>query len=208
MRSTGAVAVQTGAVLDEGWAWEVAGWFGAARSEPGDPVVSAAYRALAHQSDRLFGLLTECGPVGHVRVGFTRCRVPYAHDEEMIAAVRATAVLEVTTAAVDRGRPHPLLGTESGGPYDRFRAVHDLVGHVVPGHGFDRHGEFAAWLAQDRYYHGLGRAALGTELHGEHSVCWTTGSFSEHKATLLPRPFMARARAGVRHAAKPVAGCA
>ena len=48
------------------------------------------------------------------------------------------------------------------------------------------------WLAQDRCYRGLGRAALGTELHAEHSVCWTSGSFCEHKATLLPRPFMAR----------------
>ncbi len=200
------VAAPAGAVLDEGWSWEVAGWFTAARSEPGDPLVTAAYQALEHQSDRLFRLLTQCGSAGHVRVAFTRCRAPYAHDQEMVAAVRTTATLEVTTAAVDRSRPHPLLGTESGGPYDRFRAVHDLVGHVVPGHGFDRHGEFAAWLAQDRYYRGLGRAALGTELHAEHSVCWTSGSFCEHKATLLPRPFMARARAGIRHAASPLSG--
>ncbi|MFZ0250121.1 MAG: hypothetical protein WAL61_09255 [Acidimicrobiales bacterium] len=115
----------------------------------------------------------------------------------MIAAVRSTGVLEVTTSAADPGRPHPILGSGCGGAYDRFRAVHDLLGHVQTRRGFDRQGEFAAWLAQDRFYRGPARAALATELHAEHSVCWTTGSFSEHKATLLPTHLTARARAGL-----------
>jgi hypothetical protein len=138
--------------------------------------------------------LTKTGVAGRVRIVFTRCRAPYDHDKELIEAVRATAVLEVTH---DRARPHPVLGSEPGGTYDRFRAVHDVVGHVIPGHGFDRHGEFAAWRAQDRLYSGLARMALGTELHGEHSVCCTSGSFSDHKATLLPWQMIDRARTGL-----------
>jgi hypothetical protein len=59
----------------------------------------------------------------------------------MIAAVRAEHLLEVTAAAADRDRAHPLLGCELGGPYDRFRAVHDIVGHVIPRFGFDRDAE-------------------------------------------------------------------
>jgi len=186
----------TQAHLDEALAYEVAAWFAVQRSTPDDPVVVAAYRALEEQSDAHFRGLTEDDCAVPVHVAFTRCRSPYAGDEEMIDAVRATGVLEVTTCDVDRDRGHPLLGCESGGPYDRFRAVHDLVGHVQTGLGFDRRGEFAAWIAQDRWYSGLARAALGTELHAEHSVCWTTGVFSEHKAALLPARVIDRARAG------------
>jgi hypothetical protein len=185
------------ATLDERVAREVAAVFDAARSDPGEPRVAAAYRSLERQSDRLFRELTHVDSHWHVRVVFSRCRAPYEHDEEMIAAVRSTGVLEVTTTAAEPGRPHPLLGSECGGAYDRFRAVHDLLGHVQTRRGFDRQGEFAAWLAQDRFYRGPARAALATELHAEHSVCWTSGAFSEHKATLLPPRLRARARAGL-----------
>ena len=34
-------------------------------------------------------------------------------------------------------------------------------------------------------YTGLARWALATELHGEHSVRWTTGNLADHKAILL-----------------------
>ena len=60
---------------------------------------------------------------------------------------------------------------------------------------FDRDGEYASWLIQDRHYRGLARWALATELHGEHSVRWTSGDVAEHKATLLPRTVLRRARA-------------
>jgi hypothetical protein len=190
-------AAASGALLDERWSYEIAGWFVAARSDPGDPIAKAAYDDLERQSDRLFRRLTDGDLIGHFRVVFTCSHAPYAHDEEMIAAVRGTGVLEVTTSAADSDRPHPLLGSGCGGPYDRFRAVHDLVGHVQTGCGFDRHGEFAAWQAQERLYEGLARGALGTELHGEHSVCWTTGAFTDHKATVLPRRVLDRARSGL-----------
>jgi hypothetical protein len=126
----------------------------------------------------------------------TRIRTPYSSDVEVIAAVRATRVLEVVTTRVDTDRQYPLLGNEPGGAYDRFRAVHDLVGHVRPGHGFDRYGEFAAWLAQDSLSRGLARRALATELHAEHSVLWTTGVLAEHKATLTATHVILRARRG------------
>jgi hypothetical protein len=73
--------------------------------------------------------------------------------------------------------------------------VHDLTGHVLPGFGFDRDGEYAAWLTQERLYTGLARRALATELHAEHSVRWTTGEPSDHKALLLDRRLIEKARA-------------
>jgi hypothetical protein len=129
-------------------AHEVASAFIEAPSTPRSPIVAAAYGHLQEESDALFAALTDPdGPAG-IRVAFTRSAQPYDSDNELIDAVVRHGLLEVTTACVDRDRLHPLLGCEPGGAYDRFRAVHDLVGHVGPGFGFDRDGEYTAWLAQ------------------------------------------------------------
>jgi hypothetical protein len=177
--------------VDPALARDVAAHFVAGRSTPEEPLVAAAYAQLRAQSDRLWTSCTRQDQPGGIRVVFTRALEPYASDQEMIGAVRTDHLLEVTIAAAEPGRLHPLLGGEPGGVYDRFRAVHDLVGHVGPRLGFDRDGEYAAWLAQDRLHHGLARWALATELHGEHSVRWTTGVLAEHKAMLLD-PFLLR----------------
>jgi len=180
--------------VDPRLAREVAESLIAARSTPRDPKVCAAYGQLEQQSDRAFMVLTRNSRLGGVQVVFTRCRMPYASDREMVAAVRTDRLLEVTTAATERQHRHPLMGCQAGGAFDRFRAVHDIVGHVFPGLGFDRDGEFAAWLTQDRLYRGLARWALATELHAKHSVLWTTGIPSDHTATLLDQDLLARAR--------------
>jgi hypothetical protein len=91
----------------------------------------------------------------------------------------------VVTVAADRHRRHPLLDSTRGGAYDRFRAVHDILRHAGLGLGFDRHGELATWLHQERFHSPLARRALATELHGQHSVLWTTGQMAEPKAVLL-----------------------
>ena len=177
--------------VNETVAREVADVFLESDSDPRDGLVGAAYRQLAEQSDQALAAVT----CRHgMRVVFSRCRVPYASDEEMIAAVRECRVLEVTVASAEPDRLHPILACDPGGAYDRFRALHDLIGHVLPGFGFDRDGEYAAWLRQERLHTGLARQALATELHGEHSVRWTTGEPSDHKALLLDGRLIERAR--------------
>jgi hypothetical protein len=114
-------------------------------------------------------------------------------------------LLELCPAHYDRDRRHPLLDTATGGTYDRFRAVHDIVSHAWFGYGFDRDGEFAAWLMEDAMYTGLARWAVATELHAEHSVRWTTNDLAEHKATLLP-PWIVRASRTARAARRMEAG--
>jgi hypothetical protein len=175
-------------------AQEVAATFMDAHSTPRDPRVKAAYCELEMESDKAFFNLTDKSVGLGIRVAFSRCRSPYGSDNEMIAAVREKHLLEVTTSSVDGGRTHPFLGGEPGGAYDRFRAVHDIVGHVAPGFGFDRNGEFGAWAAQERLYGWLAGWALATELHAEHSVRWITGEVTDHKATLLDGALLTRAR--------------
>jgi hypothetical protein len=158
----------------------------------GKSLVAAAYQELQEQTDRQFAELTRpAGPFGYTVV-WTELPDPYSSDTELIEAVRASGVLEITVARADRERLHPALDCAAGGSYDRLRAVHDIVGHVMTGYGFDRDGEYSAWLQQSRLYHGLARWAAATELHAEHSVVWTTGQFPEHKGILLPRQLLRR----------------
>ena len=89
-----------------------------------------------------------------------------------------------------------MLDAAVGGSYDRLRAVHDIVSHGWLGHEFDADGEYSAWLAEDRLYTGLARWALATELHGEHSVQWTTESPADHKAVLLDPSLLRASRTG------------
>ena len=146
----------------------------------------AAYAQLGAQAERWFARLTDRRGRTPIRVVFTHCPEPYASGEELSTRVRSEGVLELCPAYLDRERHHPALDVSIGGTYDRLRAGHDIVSHARLGFGFDRHGEFAAWLAEDRMYTGLARWALATELHAEHSVLWTTGTMAAHKATLLP----------------------
>jgi hypothetical protein len=160
----------------------------------GGPASDAAYARLAVETDRLFQLLTT--GLGAVEIVFTASERPYDGADELIRSVERDRILEVTSAARDGDRPHPAMGCEVGGAYDRFRAVHDVLGHAYLGVGFDRDGEYATWRFQERFHSPLARRALATELHAEHSVRWTTGELPEHKAVLLDERVIARSRAG------------
>jgi hypothetical protein len=149
------------------------------------PGVAAAYAQLATESDRFFRRITSPDRPDRVHVAFTACPTPYATASELIESVRHDRVLEVVAAATEPDGHHPLMGCEVGGAYDRFRAVHDVVGHARLRLGFDRDGEFTAWRSQERFHSPLARRALATELHGRHSVRWTTGELAEPKAIIL-----------------------
>ena len=155
-----------------------------------DPLVARAYQQLEMQTDQQFAALTDTqGPYRITVVGTSEV-TPYFDAGELAAAVLTSRTLEVTTSPADRA--HPLLGGEVGGAYFRFRAVHDLIGHVATGYGFDRDGEYSAWLVQRKLYTGLARWAAATELHGEISALWATHQFAEHKAVLLDRHLLQR----------------
>jgi hypothetical protein len=162
---------------------------------PDPGLVIAAYDQLRIESDRLFEAAARRTGPRAVRIVFTRCREPYASDRELVAAARSTRVLEITTAAIEPGRIHPLLGCEFGGPFDRFRAMHDLIGHVGPGYGFGLADELAAWRTQDRLHGRLAGWALATEILGVNSARSILSEPPELKAILFDRGLLTRARA-------------
>ena len=160
-------------------------WYLRSRSAHRDAQVIEAYRRLQVETDHLFALLT--GGTCHwaVRVVFTRCAQPYESDDELILAVRANGTLEMTSAAVAGERLHPLFDCEFGGAFDRFRAVHDLIGHAWCGYGFDLDDECAAWKTQDRLHSSLARSALATELYGVNAARNIAGAAPDLRALLL-----------------------
>jgi hypothetical protein len=171
--------------VDFEMAHRVAEAFSAAPRSSSGARVESAYAALGEQACRHFRFLTSDESRNPIRVVFTDSPAPYTNAHELSASVRLDRVLELCPAQRDRDRRHPRLDTSTGGTYDQFRAVHDIISHGWLGHAFDRDGEFSAWLAEHHFYTGLARWALATELHGGHSVRWTTGEPADHKAILL-----------------------
>jgi hypothetical protein len=177
--------------LDPSAAREVAEAHDAA-PRTGGPLSATAYAHLTDETDQIFQHLTT-GPAC-LRIVFTMAEHPYDHAAELIRSVRCDHVLEVTSVASERERQHPLMGCDFGGAYDRFRAVHDVLGHAYLGVGFDRDGEYMTWWHQEQFHSWLARRALATELHAEHSVRWTTGELPEHKAVLLDERIIGASR--------------
>jgi hypothetical protein len=108
-----------------------------------DPLTRAAYTRLVVESDRMLRRITSPHRPDAVSVRFTTCPEPYGSADELIASVTDHRLLEVATVAGEPHRRHPLMDSTRGGAYDRFHAVHDILGHAGLGLGFDRNGEFA-----------------------------------------------------------------
>ena len=171
--------------VDLSMAAVVGDWYLRSRSAHRNAKVIAAYRQLQVETDHLYTQLTRDACQWATRVVFTRCGQPYESDEELICAVRANGTLEITSAVAAGERLHPLLGCELGGAFDRFRAVHDLIGHAWHGYGFGLADECAAWSAQDRLHRGLARWALATEIYGVNAARSILGNAPDLRALLL-----------------------
>jgi hypothetical protein len=164
---------------------ELGEWYLDSQSAHSDPTVIEAYAQLQVETDHLYEVLTRVDFPWATRVVFTRCGQPYETDQELICAVRANGTLEITSAAAVGKRLHPLLGCEFGGAFDRFRAVHDLIGHARCGYGFDLADECAAWRAQDHLHSGLARCAFATEIFGVNAARSIVGEAPDLRALLL-----------------------
>lgn len=78
---------------------------------------------------------------------------------------------------------HPVFSDEEN---DKFRAVHDVYGHLGAGRGIDRHGEEAAYQKHSRMFSPLARQAMATETRGQNSAFVLHGDFQEQKVGILP----------------------
>lgn len=156
-----------------------------------DPVVAAAYENFHGQSEAMFEFMTRPESEGGmgVTVEFWTDpnpanfgNGPYANATEQADDLRNNRRIKLESGL---GGDHTSLTREQ---YDRFRAVHDVFGHAGIGSGFDRHGEYQAYLAHASMYTGTGRDAMASEYHGVNSAAWSgePGSPGTGKSVLLP----------------------
>jgi hypothetical protein len=179
--------------------------FAAAKSDPKDPKVRAAYAELVRQVGVQWKLLTdpvEKGGLG-VKVDFVSPQEikdkygdpdgynPYNTAKEQRDDVVETHHLAIASLADYPDAAHPLLDSSRGGSYDKFRAVHDAFGHTAVGADFTRHGEWQAWLHHCSMFTGDARIAASTELTGENSFLVSRHTAAPHKAALLPSNLIA-----------------
>lgn len=167
---------------------DVARFFEGAPDMSDDPDVRAAYEDFKAQSAEQWDFMTRPESEGGmgITVDFTDQVDPYATAEEQRNDLEQNHHLTIQSGL---GGDHS--GTMTQEEYDRFRAVHDVFGHAGIGSGFDRHGEYEAWLVHAAMYRGQGRRAMSTEYHGVNSAMWTgaPGSPGTGKSVLLPDEF-------------------
>lgn len=161
-----------------------------------DPKVRAAYAEFHRQSELMYDFMTRPEADGGLGVTVEM----WTNDDP--AHFGEGPYPNATAQADDlRDNHHIFLESGLGGEhstlsrdqYDRFRAVHDVFGHGGVGSGFDRHGEYEAYLAHSSMYWGEGRQAMASEYHGVNSASWSgmPGTPGTGKSVLLPEALIA-----------------
>lgn len=158
-----------------------------AKDESQSPLVHVAYDDFKRQNAEMYDYMTRPRAEGGlgVRVEYTTERDPYPSAEAQAADLRDNGRIIIESGL---GGDHSALSVEE---YDQFRAVHDVFGHAAIGGGFDRHGEYQAWVTHAAMYTGPGRQAMSTEYHGVNSAMWAgePGTPGTGMSVLLPDGF-------------------
>jgi|688.fasta_scaffold22376_2 hypothetical protein len=175
-------------------------------SDPTNPAVISAYRALAAEVRAQYKYMTE--QLG-IKVSFIDGD-PYnvvnpatgrlgPNSKLFMEDILNNKNLVVRDSTQDfLTDPHPLLSVEEN---NMFRAVHDFFGHAGSGRGVLQDGEEAAWISHSQMFSPEARRAMTTETRGQNSWRNTEGfgfdptkliddesrySFAPQKAALLP----------------------
>jgi hypothetical protein len=129
-----------------------------------DDLMEKAYRQLAKETDDQFRALPY--NFSYHRAGEGN----YVSSKEMAADVHGNKHLYVFQG----GDPHdflnridPVTGLNEN---EKFRAVHDLLGHAIYGNQFGPKGEETAWAIHSQMYSPLARLAMTSETRGQNSM--------------------------------------
>lgn len=168
----------------------IADAFDEMKHDPSDPVVKAAYQAMADETLSQYQALVNNGYAFELYEGQGE---PYANSKEMLDDLRENKHLFVLSTEKDFGQTpitdeqreeSPLL-RDSGEVdvngkkllnNDLFRGVHDAFGHGERGNSFGAKGEENAWDVHARMFTPLARRAMTTETRGQNS--WV--NFGKH----------------------------
>jgi len=190
------------------YAKKIADAFQEMKHDPNDPIVKAAYEAMAKETVEQFKTIQKAGYKIEIFEGDGE---PYSNSQAMIADVTYNKHQYILSTEKDFGQnpitdqqreENPLLRNSgekdiNGKPLlinDIFRYVHDFFGHTERGNSFGPVGEENAWDIHSRMYTPLARRAMTIETRGQNS--WV--NFGKHMRTeegnikkipLTERPF-------------------
>lgn len=163
-------------------------------SDPTNPEVVAAYRALVDETREQLRVMEE--DLG-IRIEYVdtdpynvigKDGLPVPSSKLMMEDVVNNKRLQVRDSSDDfAANPHPIFTVDEN---NMFRAVHDFFGHAGSGRGFDAAGEEAAWLSHSQMFTPLARRAMTTETRGQNSYYNKFGEFAPQKAFLFPEEFV------------------
>lgn len=166
--------------VNEDLAKRIADTYEAAKNQPDDPQVRAAYDALAKETVDQYNVIKGAGYEIEPYLGKGE---PYKNSNELIADVRDNKHLYYlrTEEAYGAGqstegnlmlRPSGVKINGQELPVnDVFRAVHDFYGHAKEGVAFGPKGEYNAWRSHAELYSPEAVRAMTSELLGQNS--WT-----------------------------------
>ena len=141
-----------------------------------------AWTALATEVEDQYALATKAVEEGGLGITIEYVDSdPYANFAEMWEDYTKNGRVKILRTEATGG--HPFFTNEQN---DKFRAVHDIFGHLATGRGFDRNGEEAAYQAHVSMFGPDATKAAATELRGQNSVLLETGDFPPQKLIILP----------------------
>ena len=152
------------------------------------PQMHASYRALSEGIESQYTHMTTPREQGGMGISVEVSREdPYASMTEarhdVVKNSRMKVLATETTASGHQGH-HPMLTPEVN---DKFRAIHDVFGHLAIGRNTDRHGEEAAVQHHAQMFHPDAHPALFSELRGQNSALIYNQEFPEDKPYNLPQ---------------------
>lgn len=152
------------------------------------PALRASYEALGRDIEHHYNMMT--APIEQGGLGFTvevTEHDPYTGTSKQFMKalqkdIRKRHIKVLSTAATGG---HGFFTNELN---DKFRAVHDLFGHIGSGRGFSRHGEEAAWRLHTQMVSPEAVPAITSELRGQNAYMINKGRFPEQTSNLIGLP--------------------
>lgn len=159
---------------DEAKSQRVADYYEAAKSNPNDPKVKAAYDAFNNETHAQFEALKAAGytftPVEHPET--------YQDSQSMFKDVNENKHLDVWTGGTPQ---HGLMNPQQN---FEFRAVHDVLGHTKSGGTFGHAGEEEAYKSHYAMYSPEAQKAMATETRGQNATVHFGKGTNNPKETL------------------------
>jgi hypothetical protein len=168
----------------------VAELYDAAPIDDKSPETHEAYRALADEVERQYDFLTQDRGVTFTFTDHDPYQQQYANgkpvgpspSEQMMRDARERRGIKVFKTPNDSFHPH--LSAEQN---DKFRAIHDWLGHAAHGNEFGPRGEWNAFGAHMQMFSPEAQRAAATELRGQNA--WTNFKGDHPKRPIAERPF-------------------